>query len=947
MTVTALLVSHDGARWLPAVLAGLADQQRRPERVLAVDTGGNDGSADLIREALGPDSVISHPGSFPDAVRHALRSIDSEWVWLVHDDANPDPGALAALLEAAEESGADILGPKLREWPSLRRLLEAGLTISATGRRETGLELGEYDQGQHDTIREVLAVNTAGMLVRREVLEELGGFDSQLPLFGNDIDFGWRAARAGYKTVIVPGAIVFHAEAAHRGLRRTRLLGRRLRTHRAEREAALFTLLANVSSRGLVWQAIRLVFGTGLRFLGYLLARSPGHAGDEVAALFNVFTRPGRIISARRSRRAIHGGSPEDVRRLLAPWWLPYRHGLDFVSDLATAAANQGRDAAARRRYARAEDAGIPIDEDEEDLSPDSGLLARFLTSPVALGLTAFALLCLWGAREAFGSITGGALSPAPETDNHWWTLLVEGWHEIGPGTDAPAPGYLLPLASLASLLNGSPTAAVSVMFVLAVPLAAWGAWRFLLVAAELGAAQEHTRVLVGWGALAYAAVPVASGAWGQGRFGIVVAATLLPWLAHAAIALGDPSAERRWRAAWRTGLLLTLITAFAPTAWLVVVLVIAALLATIARMAPDMVRDRAVWGPLAVPIAVPPLLLLPAAVGVLGHDVSTILLEAGRLSPTPSGLELLAGRLGDPSAPLWAGLLLVPPALIALARNRTRIVVTACWLVVALAALLATLLSHVTVELPAGEARPGLGFLLVIIQGALVTAIVTAGHGVVAELRSESLNWRQPLAGVVALCAVLVPVVGLGWWFAIGDDLLTEPGDNDVPAYMAQAAELGPEHGVLLLRGNVDDGLTWSVYRDDGITLGEEEILALTMPDEKLDEKVAELVSRPTPEVVEAIAGEGVQYIVMPDPVEAQVAATLDAVAGLTQASGSERTTRAWQIDEPPTRGVVSGDGPWWHLPFFVLQVIAFLAVLVLCGPARPTFDEPEEDES
>ena len=89
-------------------------------------------------------------------------------MWILHDDANPDPGALEALLAAAaDDPRADILGPKLREWPSLRRLLELGVTISGTGRRETGLERGEYDQGQHDDVRQVLAVNTAGMLVRR------------------------------------------------------------------------------------------------------------------------------------------------------------------------------------------------------------------------------------------------------------------------------------------------------------------------------------------------------------------------------------------------------------------------------------------------------------------------------------------------------------------------------------------------------------------------------------------------------------------------------------------------------------------------------------------------------------------------------------------------------------------------------------------------------------
>src|SRR4029077_12781568 len=124
------------------------------------------------------------------------------WIWLLHDDSNPAPGALEALLEAAAaDPTADVLGPQLRESPSLKRLLEMGVTISGTGRRETGLETGEYDQGQHDEVRQVLAVNTAGMLVRRRVYDDLGGLDDNLPMFGNDLDFGWRAAANGVKTV--------------------------------------------------------------------------------------------------------------------------------------------------------------------------------------------------------------------------------------------------------------------------------------------------------------------------------------------------------------------------------------------------------------------------------------------------------------------------------------------------------------------------------------------------------------------------------------------------------------------------------------------------------------------------------------------------------------------------------------------------------------------------
>ena len=40
------------------------------------------------------------------------------------------------------------------------------------------------------------------------------------------------------------------------------------------------------------------------------------------------------------------------------------------------------------------------------------------------------------------------------------------------------------------------------------------------------------------------------------------------PWLAHAALGFADPEPDRRWRAAWRTGLLLAVAAAFEPVLW-------------------------------------------------------------------------------------------------------------------------------------------------------------------------------------------------------------------------------------------------------------------------------------------------------------------------------------------------------------------------------------------
>ena len=93
--------------------------------------------------------------------------------------------------------------------------------------------------------------------------------------------------------------------------------------------------------------------------------------------------------------------------------------------------------------------------------------------------------------------------------------------------------------------------------------------------------------------------MPVTSGAWGDGRLGVVVAAVLVPWLAHAALGFADPEPDRRWRAAWRTGLLLALAAAFTPVAWVfAVVLAVVVLTALAVAVTRSLPRDRSRLGP-------------------------------------------------------------------------------------------------------------------------------------------------------------------------------------------------------------------------------------------------------------------------------------------------------------------------------------------------------------
>src|SRR2546421_353067 len=86
----------------------------------------------------------------------------------------------------------------------------AGFGMDRAGRRITGIEPREVDQGQHDGDRDVLAVSSAGMLARRDVWDQVGGFDPGMRLFREDTDFCWRVQAAGYRVRVVTDAVIYH-----------------------------------------------------------------------------------------------------------------------------------------------------------------------------------------------------------------------------------------------------------------------------------------------------------------------------------------------------------------------------------------------------------------------------------------------------------------------------------------------------------------------------------------------------------------------------------------------------------------------------------------------------------------------------------------------------------------------------------------------------------------
>jgi GT2 family glycosyltransferase len=900
LRVAAVVVGHDGEPWLPVTLAALRAQDRPVDAVVAVDTGSRDATGALLREALGTDRVLALPreASFGAAVAAGAEAAGPvDWIWVLHDDCAPRSDALRRLLDAAQDRvGAAIVGPKVLGWADRTHLLEVGLTMARGGRRVTGLERNERDQGQHDQERDVLAVGSAGMLIRADVWEQLGGFDPELRLFRDDVDLGWRAQRAGHRVVVAPRAVVHHAEAGAR--RRRSLDAITSSAHRADRGNAMLVVLANSSPWMVPLIVLRLLFGSIGRVVLALIGKDVGEARAEAGAAWDVFGHPGRLRAARRRRAGARVVPDREVSRLLAPPGAQVRQLLENIAGLLTTSS-------APEPGPRAAETG-PGDDDFDDLGAQGpGVVGRALRRPGVLATLVVALVALLALRALLGPgrLLGGALLPAPDGIGTWWSDFLAPWHPVSIGSPESAPPTTALLAAVGVPFLGQAPLVIDVLVLLAVPLAFASAYASL-------AGVTRSLPLRLWASVSYALLPAVTGAIAAGRIGTLLVAVLLPALARAfahLVGLGaDPPGPR---AAWGTALLVGVMGAFVPMIWVLVVI-----LALVAGVTVS--RGSAAWRRLAVVCIVPPLLWLPWSLRLL-TDPQLLLLEAGA---TPPGLadpalppwSLLGLDPGGPGTPTWwVGIGVVAAALVALLRPARRDPVRLAWGVALLALLVAAFMAVVTVTPPGSvPAAAWPGPVLLVAGAALLVAGVVGNEASGRRLAATGFSWRQIVAAAVTALAVLAPAVWALTWVdrgAAGPIARTDP--QLLPAFVA-AQSLSPDRPRTLVLRQDTNRVAYAVLRSTGPIVGDAEVVPSTDVMAGLDEVVADLASGRGGVQAERLASYAVAFVQIDAPVPTALADRLDAVPGLNRI-GAPDGGALWRVAPLAARARIEPERP------------------------------------
>jgi GT2 family glycosyltransferase len=227
--VSVVIVSFNVREYLMEALAALYRDTALPIEVIVVDNASSDGSADAAETEFPQVTVIrqSENEGFGKANNAGLQKCRGELVLLLNPDVIVDPGcikALADFLLATPRAGA--AGPRLRR-PDGRLDLAArrGFPTPTTAMyRVVGLSrlfrdsprFNRYNMGSfpEGAVHEIDAGTAACLMVRRSVIEEVGLFDPDFFMYGEDLDLCYRIKERGWKIFYVPDAGAVHVKGA-------------------------------------------------------------------------------------------------------------------------------------------------------------------------------------------------------------------------------------------------------------------------------------------------------------------------------------------------------------------------------------------------------------------------------------------------------------------------------------------------------------------------------------------------------------------------------------------------------------------------------------------------------------------------------------------------------------------------------------------------------------
>jgi hypothetical protein len=213
-----IIVNYNGKPYIEDCLNSLSRQTYGPYEIILVDNGSQDSSVGLVERGFPQVKIIRNAENLGFArannigIRYALEKGCEYFVFLNYDTV-VDEDFLEELVRCVNRNAqAGICQSKIYIYSQDR----PGRIINSIGNEAHFLGfgfcggLGEMDSQEYQRDREITFASGAAMLIRREVLEEIGLFDEDFFLYQEDLDLCMRARLAGWRILLASGSKVHH-----------------------------------------------------------------------------------------------------------------------------------------------------------------------------------------------------------------------------------------------------------------------------------------------------------------------------------------------------------------------------------------------------------------------------------------------------------------------------------------------------------------------------------------------------------------------------------------------------------------------------------------------------------------------------------------------------------------------------------------------------------------
>ena len=220
--VAVVILNYNGAQMLRRFLPSVLEFSSEAEVVVA-DNASTDDSLEVMRREFPAVRLVclDKNHGFADGYNYALREVSSDYYLLLNSDVEVTRGWLAPLL-AFMDANDDVAAcqPKLLSYKEKSLFEYAGAAGGFLDRygypfcRGRIFDAVEKDNGQYDSVSEVLWATGAALMIRSADYWSAGGLDGTFFAHMEEIDLCWRLRARGRRIVCVPESVVYHVGGA-------------------------------------------------------------------------------------------------------------------------------------------------------------------------------------------------------------------------------------------------------------------------------------------------------------------------------------------------------------------------------------------------------------------------------------------------------------------------------------------------------------------------------------------------------------------------------------------------------------------------------------------------------------------------------------------------------------------------------------------------------------